>query len=190
MKKLLFATSALLLLIGAGCKDLPEGEISSPGLQVQADQPGVDVRVEGSGSKGDSATATPDGTKDDAERVRSDRDGAMKEPGEDAKEGDGDEDDEDGASSMKPPVVTPPPVSGSSYTMAQVKAHASASSCWSAVGGSVYDLSAWIKRHPGGSQAILSLCGIDGTAAFNAQHGGQSRPASELAAFKIGTLVK
>jgi hypothetical protein len=38
--------------------------------------------------------------------------------------------------------------------------------------------------------AILSLCGKDGTVAFNAQHGGQGRPETELASFKIGTLVQ
>ncbi len=88
----------------------------------------------------------------------------------------------------KPPASTPPPAS-SGYTMAQVAAHAGASSCWTAIGGKVYDLTSWISKHPGGKSAILRLCGVDGTAAFDDQHGGQARPERELASFLIGTLA-
>lgn len=38
------------------------------------------------------------------------------------------------------------------FTMAQVQAHNSASSCYSVVNGSVYDLTNWIDRHPGGKK--------------------------------------
>lgn len=75
-------------------------------------------------------------------------------------------------------------------TMAQVAKHNSAASCYTTISGSVYDVTTWINQHPGGKQAILSLCGTDGTAAFTAQHAGQRRPATELASFKIGTLAK
>ncbi len=74
------------------------------------------------------------------------------------------------------------------YTLVDVAQHNSASSCWSTINGGVYDLTSWISRHPGGQQAILSLCGTDGSAAFNDQHGGERRPANELAGFQIGTL--
>jgi cytochrome b involved in lipid metabolism len=76
----------------------------------------------------------------------------------------------------------------SGYTMAQVAAHSSASSCWAAINGNVYDLTSWVNQHPGGPGAILSLCGTDGSDAFNGQHGGQRRPASELAQFLLGPL--
>jgi uncharacterized membrane protein len=75
------------------------------------------------------------------------------------------------------------------YTLVDLKKHASAKSCWSAINGNVYDLTKWINRHPGGARVIKGLCGRDGTAGFNGQHGGQSRPASELAAFKIGKFA-
>ncbi len=81
-------------------------------------------------------------------------------------------------------------VTGTTYAMADVAAHNSGASCWTAINGGVYDVTSWIKQHPGGQQAILSLCGTDGSAAFNGQHGGQARPASELATFKIGTLAQ
>ena len=74
------------------------------------------------------------------------------------------------------------------YTLAEVAKHSTQSSCWSTVNGGVYDLTAWIGQHPGGPDAILGMCGKDGSAAFNDQHGGQRRPANELAGFKIGNL--
>ena len=78
--------------------------------------------------------------------------------------------------------------SGTGYTMTEVQQHNSASSCWAAINGNVYDLTNWINQHPGGQGPILSLCGTDGSAAFNGQHGGQARPASELKNFLLGPL--
>ena len=76
----------------------------------------------------------------------------------------------------------------SSYTLADVAIHNYATSCWTAISGKVYNLTSWINQHPGGKQAIISLCGKDGTEAFNAQHGGQARPEQELKNFLVGTL--
>ncbi len=81
-----------------------------------------------------------------------------------------------------------PERSAGSYTMAQVHSHSSVESCWTTINGNVYDVTAWIAQHPGGATAILSLCGTDGSASFNGQHGGKPRPQSELASFKIGVL--
>ena len=74
------------------------------------------------------------------------------------------------------------------YTLADVATHKTASDCWTTVNGSVYNVTSWIKQHPGGSQTIISMCGIDGSGAFDGQHGGQKRPTNELVTFKIGTL--
>lgn len=79
---------------------------------------------------------------------------------------------------------------GGTFTMADIQAHSSASDCWSAINGGVYDLTDWISRHPGGPYRIIPLCGTDGSDAFNGQHGRQRRPAAALALLKIGTLVK
>jgi hypothetical protein len=76
------------------------------------------------------------------------------------------------------------------YTMDQVKANNTASKCWSAIDGKVYDLTNWISSHPGGAGAITSLCGTDGTSAYINQHKGQSRPGSTLAAYLLGPLNK
>lgn len=96
------------------------------------------------------------------------------------------------------PTPTPPPVGGpapvptgpKSYTMAEVVKHGSQSDCWSVVNGDVYSLTSWIEQHPGGAGEIISMCGIDASSAFNDQHGGERRPANELAGFKIGVLAQ
>lgn len=83
------------------------------------------------------------------------------------------------------PVSTSAPTS---YSRAQVATHNSSSSCWTIVNRGVYDLTAWISGHPGGSGAILSICGKDGSEDFNEQHGGDGGPEKILAGFKIGVL--
>jgi cytochrome b involved in lipid metabolism len=67
--------------------------------------------------------------------------------------------------------------------------HNNEGDCWTIINGGVYNLTSWIHEHPGGAQAILGLCGKDGSTAFNAQHGGQARPENELSSFKIGILA-
>ncbi len=81
-----------------------------------------------------------------------------------------------------------PPAKIAGYTLSDVAKHNNQSDCWTAVDGYVYDVTPWIAEHPGGEAAILSLCGTDGSTAFDGQHGGQKRPANELAGFKIGIL--
>lgn len=91
------------------------------------------------------------------------------------------------ASSTTAPSATASTTAG--YTMAQVKTHNSSSSCWVAIKGEVYDLTAWISQHPGGPQRIENLCGTDGTAAFTEQHNTQAEPNERLATFKLGPLA-
>jgi hypothetical protein len=98
------------------------------------------------------------------------------------------------------PMATPKPAASATpsqssapivgYTMAQVKANNTAKSCWTAIDGFVYDLTSWISAHPGGSGAILFLCGTDGSNAFKAQHEQQARPAVRLDSYKLGPLNK
>jgi hypothetical protein len=76
------------------------------------------------------------------------------------------------------------------YTMEKVKANASAASCWAVISGNVYDLTKWIGSHPGGSGAITSLCGTDGTSAFLGMHEGKAKPQSRLSGYLLGPLAK
>lgn len=94
---------------------------------------------------------------------------------------------------IQTPTPTPTPTqtqAPNTFTLAQIAAHSSSSSCYSAINGGVYDLTNWINQHPGGREAIRSICGVDGSEAFNDQHSGERRPANELAGFKIGTLIQ
>jgi hypothetical protein len=87
--------------------------------------------------------------------------------------------------------ATPTPVATTSgYTMAQVSANNSAKSCWAVIEGSVYNLTAWINSHPGGSSAILSLCGTEATSSFKGKHANQSRPNAQLSGYLLGVLAK
>lgn len=110
---------------------------------------------------------------------------------------DDDEDEDDDGIAVSPNNSTPTPTptqptgtTSGGITLAQIAGHKSRTSCWSAVNGSVYDLTSWIPNHPGGEQVVLSMCGIDGSSGYNAQHGGRSKPATILGGFKLGALTK
>lgn len=75
------------------------------------------------------------------------------------------------------------------YNMSTVKKHKTRKSCWTVVGTGVYDLTKWVKKHPGGQSRILAMCGKNATKAFRAQHGSTGAAARALAKYKIGKLA-
>lgn len=86
----------------------------------------------------------------------------------------------------------------SSITVDQVALHASEDDCWTIVGGSVYDITAYLPDHPGGDDILLA-CGTDGTSLFSQRTTADgaavgsgtphsSTAASQLELFKIGEL--
>lgn len=86
------------------------------------------------------------------------------------------------------PTSTAQPTTATSYTTAEVAIHNNQSSCWTIVNGTVYDLTSFISKHPGGAKRILSICGIDGTAAFTRQHSGDERPQETITGYEIGII--
>jgi cytochrome b involved in lipid metabolism len=76
------------------------------------------------------------------------------------------------------------------FTLGDVALHSDRTSCWSAINGSVYDLTSWIDKHPGGASKILSICGKDGSSAFSNKHLGEPKPEVMLASFKLGALTQ
>lgn len=76
------------------------------------------------------------------------------------------------------------------YTLGQVAANNTQASCWSIVNGFVYNITTYIKYHPGGANSISKICGRDGTSTFSKQHGGTSSIAVILSTYKIGVLFK
>lgn len=93
-------------------------------------------------------------------------------------------------SALPTSVISPADSNTKMYALSDVAMHKDATSCWSVINGTVYDLTSWIDRHPGGPEKILGICGADGSNLFNDQHSGARRPARELAGFEIGTLSK
>lgn len=97
------------------------------------------------------------------------------------------------AGQQQPTTGTVAPTTGTKkagFTVADVATHNNASDCYTIVGDKVYGLTDWINKHPGGADAILSLCGNDGTAAFTRQHGSSGKAQAALASFLVGDLVK
>jgi cytochrome b involved in lipid metabolism len=92
-------------------------------------------------------------------------------------------------SSIRPkPASNVTPAAPAYFTLTQVAQHKTKDDCWTIVRGSVYKVTSWISKHPGGSEAIIYMCGIDATSAFVDQHDGKRKPEAELASFKIGIL--
>ena len=89
-------------------------------------------------------------------------------------------------------VGTPPPAPvpvATVYTAAQVKAHGTSASCWSAINLTVYDLTGWIALHPGGRAVIQASCGRNASAVFNRQHAGDASVATQMKGYAIGVIT-
>ena len=114
--------------------------------------------------------------------------------GETEKEDDGSEDTDvvPQKPSVAPVIPKPVPVAHtpapSPYTAAAVATHNSETSCWSIIDDTVYDVTSFVSKHPGGDRNILKICGKDGTSAFMGQHGGDSKPESTLTKYYLGKL--
>jgi len=74
------------------------------------------------------------------------------------------------------------------YSLADVTIHAADSDCWTVIDGSVYELTSWIYRHPGGAKPIIAMCGQDSTVSFTNQHGGSKAAKAALVLLKIGQI--
>ncbi len=196
------------LLVLSGCAAEP-AETAAPSAQVsqQAENgSSMDVEAESSEEEGsrDLEPADSEGTEDSDEE-RNDEDESE---GESEAESEAESEDEpretqdteptqDPEPSQEPtqeqsPEPEPSPTAEETfqgYTLAEVSERDSAAECWVAIDGGVYDLTEWIRSHPGGSGAILNLCGKDGTTSFTSQHGGQARPSSTLDGYYLAPLI-
>lgn len=86
------------------------------------------------------------------------------------------------------PSPTPSATGPTVLNAATVAKHGSATDCWSIINGKVYNLTTWVTGHPAGSSYIEAICGIDGTAAYNGEHGGSSKKGALLATFLVGDV--
>lgn len=188
-------TDQLNAYLGTLPKDSTVGvRINTEGEKSRIDVRSVDgrIRIEMKDDEikiktGDDSSESSYRTKKDSDDDSDDRYDSRGKDDDDDEDEDRDDDDD---KLRTPPVVVIPPsgTTTTSYALADVALHNTSASCWTVVSGSVYNVTSWISQHPGGSSAIKAMCGVDATAAFTGQHGGQSRPVSELAGFKIGVL--
>lgn len=77
-------------------------------------------------------------------------------------------------------TVSPPNVPAGLVTRAELATHNTEGNCWVGYKEKVYDVTAWLPKHPGTAAAIAPYCGTveEFTAAFTGKHG----------TFKEGTL--
>ena len=89
---------------------------------------------------------------------------------------------------------TPASTSTDTHTIDEVAKHKTSSDCWIIIDNSVYDVSSFLRVHPGGASAIIPYCGKEATKAFETQDkgsgGGHSTRASAmLSDYLIGSIV-
>ena len=58
-------------------------------------------------------------------------------------------------------------------TAAVVAGHNSRASCWLIIGGKIYNVTNFLRLHPGGAGEIVPYCGKEATTAFQTQGGGK-----------------
>ncbi|KAL2729121.1 cytochrome b5-like [Vespula maculifrons] len=74
------------------------------------------------------------------------------------------------------------------YTRDEVARHNKEEDLWLVMHGGVYDLTDFVKKHPGGEEVLINLAGQDGTVCFNdIGHSGEAIFLKET--FKIGEIV-
>jgi len=66
-------------------------------------------------------------------------------------------------------------------TAALVATHGSSRDCWMIIGGKVYDVTSYLKEHPGGASVMTPYCGKDGTKAFATKDKAIPKPHSGFA---------
>ena len=156
--------------------------------QQQSDDAAEESEEESDAPETERSEASDQDSRDDeqAEDDAGEEDSRDEEPADE--EPADEESDEPQPTQASEPTPTPEEtVNG--YSLTQVSERNSAAECWVVIDGGVYDLTQWIRSHPGGSGAILNLCGKDGTASFTSQHGGQARPSSTLDGYFLAPLV-
>lgn len=80
------------------------------------------------------------------------------------------------------------------YTRQEIFTHRKLDDCWIAIHGEVYNVTSWLKRHPGGARLIMHYAGEDASVsssvlaavlisaiALRAKEGGAGLPALQCA---------
>ncbi|KAL5457343.1 hypothetical protein EMCRGX_G034592 [Ephydatia muelleri] len=81
------------------------------------------------------------------------------------------------------------PESKQSYTREEVALHKKHDDCWIIIHGKVYNVTPWLKRHPGGAKVLLHYAGDDATVAFESFHNDKAYAQRYMVPFHIGYIV-
>lgn len=60
------------------------------------------------------------------------------------------------------------------FSMKEVGKHGTATDCWIVISGSVYDITAYIDKHPSSKTILAKYCGKDGTEGWKTKDMGKS----------------
>ena len=167
-------------------------ELSEETLEEESEQQSDDATEQSEDESDAPETGQSQASEEDSRDDEQAEDEAGEEDSRDEEPADEEPADEESDEPQPTQTAEPTPTpeeSVNGYTLAQVSERNSAAECWVVIDGGVYDLTQWIRSHPGGSGAILNLCGKDGTASFSSQHGGQARPSSTLDGHYLAPLV-
>ncbi|XP_064404994.1 acyl-CoA 6-desaturase-like [Halichondria panicea] len=74
------------------------------------------------------------------------------------------------------------------FTREEVFQHRKKDDCWIILEGEVYNVTPWLKKHPGGARVVLHYGGEDATIAWTSFHNDLNQVKKYLTAFHIGTL--
>lgn len=91
------------------------------------------------------------------------------------------------------PRVVTPSSSESTYTVADVAAHARWEDCWMVIDGAVYDFTAYLPMHPADPALMLDWCGKVATEAYRTKTRGRPHSAHAdtlLPRYRIGVLAR
>ena len=193
MRPLVLASALLLVLSGCAAAEPQAEPTEVVSAQVQSPEPS-ETSAEPEQTSDAEASAEPEVTEAEAETSAESQPERSEEPeAQETEEAEQESEREEEPEASPSPTATTtqtqapePEVVG--YTLAEVSQKNTSTDCWVAIDGGVYDLTMWIRSHPGGAGAITQLCGKDGTSQFLSMHGGQSRPASTLNSYYIGPL--
>lgn len=192
MRKIALALAALLLL--TGCAQATEPAAEAP-TATATEEASVEASETQASESEATETAEPDAqeTIETSEVESSPSPSATEVQSQTAQTQEPTELESEQPSESPAPTASATPTetatTASGITLAEVAQRNSQDECWVAIDGSVYDLTGWIRQHPGGRAAILSLCGTDGTAQFLGQHGGSASAATRLDSYYLAPLI-
>ncbi len=78
-----------------------------------------------------------------------------------------------------PPTSVEPTATTVGFTAAEIAEHSTSDSCWLLISGRVYDVTSYLRDHPGGARTITPWCGKESSEAFATEDGrGEHSPAA------------